>query len=238
MKDKEIERLKQVIFSLDWQKAQSAVDELIEIGGKEVIDFLTTLSGIDDLEIKGLASLAIGKIKLNAEIANLKQVVFSEDWSKALKAFDRLEEIGGEEVFQFFLSLLELSVSGMRNSAALKLRAIADSRAVEPLLLAITKKENLNYNGTLVYALQTLDCSRKLKELFEILFYQGYEAKMGAMGVLNEQIFEFDSEELLEIKAMWEDCKLHPEKCPSFHFEDTEEIIEDYVEGFMAYLNE
>ncbi len=58
---------------------------------------------------------------------------------------------------------------------------------------------------------------------------------MGAMRVLDEQIFGFDREDLFQIKVMWEDCKQHPEKCPSFHFEDTKVVIEHYVDGFMAY---
>jgi HEAT repeat protein len=170
------------------------------------------------------------------EIEVLKRTALSEDWEAAIKAGERLGEIRGENVFQFLISLLASKRSEIRNLAALRLRDLKDSRAVEPLLMAINKKENFNYNGTMAYALETLDCSQKLKELFELLFYQDYEVKVSAMNVLNRQIFEFDKDDLVEIKTMWEDCKVNHEKCPEF--EGCKDDIQDFVDYFMTYLEE
>jgi len=105
--------------------------------------------------------------------------------------------------FAQLINLLESENPSTRNTSALKLRVLKDNRAIEPLLKAIFKVENKEDNGTLVYALQTLDCKHKLVELFKVLFYQGYEAKVMAHQILDEQIFEFTKNDLLEIRKMW-----------------------------------
>ncbi len=39
----------------------------------------------------------------------------------------------------------------------------------------------------MVFALESLDCSQKLKEIFRILFYESYESKLSADAILNDQ---------------------------------------------------
>src|SRR5690554_2379648 len=94
--------------------------------------------------------------KLNIEFEKLKQDVFSDDWELVKSSADRLGQIGGDEVVDFLISLIALDNSGIRNRAALALEDIKDNRALEPLLTAIFKKENHNYNGTMVFALESL----------------------------------------------------------------------------------
>ena len=132
------------------------------------------------------------------------------------------------------ISLLDLDDYGIRDRAALALEQIGDNKAVEPLFKSIFK--NHNYNGTMVFALESLDCSKHLKDIFKILFYEAYEAKMSAMAILDTQIFEFTSQELMEISDMWEDCKLHPEKCPEIEDDEVNKEMQDSVDGFMEYL--
>ena len=174
--------------------------------------------------------------KIKQEIEELKKNVFSDDWELVKSSGDRLGKIGGDEVVEFLISLIALDNSGIRNRAALALEDIKDNRALEPLLTAIFKKENFNYNGTMVFALESLDCSQKLKEIFKILFYETYEAKMSAFAILADQIFNFTKDDLLEIQEMWNDCKLHPDKCPDFDDLETREMIQDAVDGFITYL--
>ncbi len=174
--------------------------------------------------------------KIKQEIEELKKNVFSDDWELVKSSGDRLGKIGGDEVVEFLISLIALDNSGIRNRAALALEDIKDNRALEPLLTAIFKKENFNYNGTMVFALESLDCSQKLKEIFKILFYETYEAKMSAFAILADQIFNFTKDDLLEIQEMWNDCKLHPDKCPDFYDLETREMIQDAVDGFITYL--
>lgn len=171
------------------------------------------------------------------EINQLKQAVLSDDWEIVQAAVIHLGKIGGDEVTLFLISVLESDDAGLRNCSALELASIKDNRAVEPLLKAILKKENHNRNGTMVFALQSLDCSNKLKEIFQIIFFETFEAKMGAYSILSEQEFYFKDEDLLEIKAVWEDIKLHPEKSPDFGVGEAFDWMEDAVEGFMSHLD-
>ena len=171
----------------------------------------------------------------HAEFEKLKKNILSKDHDIAISSSDRLAEIGGDEVVDFLISLLKASEQHTRNYAALALREIADNRALDPLLNAIFKKENHNHNQTLVYALETLDCSNHLVEIFKILFYESYVGKISASKILDEQIFSFTKQDLLTIEMMWEDCKLNPEK----HFLLSEETILDIqnsVDGYLAYL--
>jgi hypothetical protein len=168
------------------------------------------------------------------DIEQLKKNIFSDDWELIKKSADKLGELGGNDITDFLISLLDLDDSGIRNRAALALEKIADNKAVEPLFKSIFK--NHNYNGTMVFALESLDCSKHLKDIFKILFSESYEAKISAMAILDTQIFEFTSQDLMDIKEMWEDCKLHPEKCPEIEDDEVKKEIQDSVDGFMEYL--
>ena len=90
----------------------------------------------------------------------------------------------------------------------------------------------------MVFALESLDCSKKLKEVFKILFHETYEARMSAASILNDQIFEFTKDDLDEISEMWQDCQLHPEKCPEIENNEARASIQNQVDGFLAYLKE
>ena len=175
---------------------------------------------------------------LKNEIEKLRTDILSDNWEVVKSSADRLGQIGGDEVVDFLISLLAFENSGTRNRAALALSDIKDNRALEPLLTAIFKKENYNYNGTLVYALEFFDCSQKLKDIFKILFFETYEAKIGAYTILSEQEFDFTEQELIEIKQMWENCKSNPEICPGFEDKETKDMMQDAVEGFLTYLEE
>lgn len=171
-----------------------------------------------------------------SDLEKLKIEFISSDWSIAEPALDELVNIGGDAVLEFFTSFLEGTDILLRNKASIGLHDLADSRAAEPLMKAILKKENENYRGTMVYALETLNCSHLLPQLFDLLFYGDAEVKLGASRVLDRQTFGFNSEDLYTIRAKWEDLKLHPEKCPDF--DESKEEIEHSVDGFLAYLKD
>jgi|WetSurMetagenome_2_1015567.scaffolds.fasta_scaffold30905_4 hypothetical protein len=168
------------------------------------------------------------------DIEQLKKNIFSEDWELVKKSADKLGELGGNEITDFLISLLDLDDSGVRNRAALALEQIGDNKAVDPLFKSIFN--NHNYNGTMVFALESLDCSKHLKDIFKILFSESYEAKISAMAILDTQIFEFTSQDLKDINEMWEDCKLHTEKCPEIEDDEVRKEMQDSVDGFMEYL--
>lgn len=172
--------------------------------------------------------------QLKIEIEQLKKNAFSDDKEIMKYAVDRLAKIGGDEIVVFLISLLALDNSVIRNRAALALKDIKDNKAVEPLFNAIFKRENHNNNGTLVYALESLDCSQHLKEIFRILFYETYESKVNALAILSEQIFDFNTNDLVEIQNMWEDCRQHPDKCPGYGDFSTRAMMQGSINEFTV----
>ena len=109
-------------------------------------------------------------MRIEQEIKKVKREIFSDDWEKMKVSADRLFEIGGQENIDFLIGLLDHQNSGVRNIVALTFRNYKFNDALDPLLRAIRKKENKGLTGTMVYALEELDCSHKLCELFDILF--------------------------------------------------------------------
>lgn len=166
-------------------------------------------------------------------IADFKNDVFSGDSVKLDRAFKSFVAIGGEEVISFLINLLDQEDTEIRNKAAIALMDIGDDKAVQPLFNAINKKQNFNKNGTLVYALQVFDCKNRLVDLFSILFFQGYEARMGAITILNSQIFEF-SKDILQILQQWKNIQMNPGLCPQY--ESSKEDIKAMVDCFEAYI--
>ena len=174
--------------------------------------------------------------KFQIEFNQLQKDIFSDDWETVKLAGNRLGKIGGKEVVDFLISLLNLDNSGIRNRAALALEEIKDSRAVEALLIAIFKKENHDYNGTMVFALESLDCSKKLKEIFRILFFDTYEAKISAYEIVFDQVFDFTKEDIIEVQKMWDSCKSNPEKCPNYDDDVTKKMMQDAFDAYIGYL--
>jgi hypothetical protein len=168
------------------------------------------------------------------EIEQLKQNMFSSDLDLVKSSAYKLGEIGGMDITDFMISLLDADNSAIRDYAALALEMIGDNKAVEPLFKSIFK--NPNYNGTMAFALESLDCSNHLKSVFRILFAESYEAKISAASILETQTFDFSPQDLLEIKAMWDDCKLHPEKCLEIDDDDVKKDIQQLLDRFLNSL--
>jgi len=83
-----------------------------------------------------------------------------------------------------------------RDTAALALRDLGDNRAVAPLIRAIRKPTNAGFIGTLVYSLQTLDCSKQFLFLFNLALKTDYEPCCMALMILREQHFRTTKQQL------------------------------------------
>lgn len=174
----------------------------------------------------------------NIKIEEFKRGMLSDNWDTILKSGDSLVKIGNEEVFKFLINLLESENVLIRNGAALALHDLENSEAVEPLLKSIFRPENKNHNGTMVYALENLNCENRLVDIFKILFYHEDEPKMSAYTILEEQIFKFNRDDLKEIEKMWNECSLNPEKGKGFDNKETKLMMMSAYKGFIEYLNE
>ena len=165
-------------------------------------------------------------------INQLKKDVFSDDWELVKSSISKLAKIGGDEITLFLIELLEQKESGIRNRAALALEELKDNRAVEPLIEAIKKPENHEYNGTMVFALESLNCSDKIVEIFRILFEETYESKVSANAILEEQEFEYDKDDYDKVAKFWEHCNANKEKYPGFDDLETYEMMKENYELF------
>ncbi len=179
------------------------------------------------------------------EIEKLKSDIFSDDWDKVKASVNRLFEIGGQENIDYLIGLLDQSNSGVRNAVALTFRDNEFSDALEPILNAINKKENKGYTGTMVYALDKLDCRLKLKELFDILFdNNSYEVQNHILTILDEQTFEFTEADLLGIKTKWEKLKDNWNELNNVDKDNLREhdidqgLVQSFIDGYVTYLEQ
>ncbi len=170
------------------------------------------------------------------DIAQLKSDFLGGDAQLARRAWDQLATKAGDEGRDFLISSLGSSDPQIRNRVALGIHESKDQRALTPLLRAILAPQNKNYNGTLVFALEALDCTAHFQEVFDILFYQSYEAKMSAAAILSEQSFIVNTGSIQSVKQKWEDILLDPSQCPAFEDsrDDIQEIVDRYVQMVAA----
>jgi HEAT repeat protein len=184
-------------------------------------------------------------MRVDQEIEKLKTDIFSGDRDKMKEAVNRLFAIGGQDNIDYLIELLDQENSLVRNEVAMTFMDNKFNQALEPLLNSISKAENINARGTMVYALQALDCSHKLKELFEILFTatKNWEVQSGVLTVLEEQEFEFTRNDLIDIKDKWERLKENWNDLNGIEkgvtkkaYEIDSDIIQDFVDGYVSYL--
>ena len=152
------------------------------------------------------------------------------------KAANRLADIGGEQVIEFFISNVETADcdSWARDASALALAKMKAHNVVDRMLAVIWRPENVQAAGTLVYALREMNCSTHFTDMFRIVFTYGFEAAVHAFGILNDQHFSFNQDDLREVQQMWDECCDHPENSPAF--EDLEDEIRFVVDNYLCYL--
>ena len=165
---------------------------------------------------------------INSRIEQAKKDILSDDWKVQNQASNLLSENSSVEIREFLISLLNSIRPDVRNVAALTIRDIKDDDAVISLFAAIFKKENYGTTGTFVYALQTLNCSKYLKELFQIIFHYNYEPQVLAGHILEEQQFIYTKEDIAGIVEGWNKVKENKKG-------DERVFIQDIVDRFSQF---
>jgi HEAT repeat protein len=85
------------------------------------------------------------------------------------------------EAVPYLITLLnETDNCKLRNIIALALADIGEQRALEPLISLIKSKRTERCRGTLVYALQSLDCASILVDLVDLVINGGFEVSCEA----------------------------------------------------------
>ncbi len=138
----------------------------------------------------------------------------SDDREIAEAASQILEARRDATVVDHLVELLRSPHGQIRNRTALVLRKIGDNRAIEPLMTAIQLRANKNNNGTLIYALQTLDCQHLFSFLFDLVIDGNYEVECMALAILKEQEFEVTPAMLAEAKHKLDEYSLRDHARP------------------------
>ncbi|MFS0840580.1 HEAT repeat domain-containing protein [Paenibacillus sp. 1P03SA] len=90
--------------------------------------------------------------------------------------------------------LLETDSNQLRNTIAMALSDIGCEDAVAPLVSLLSSPKTINSRGTLLYALESFDCSRH-GELFTELWIKGnYEVKMQTNSLLKINVQHMSEE--------------------------------------------
>ena len=166
------------------------------------------------------------------ELKELRKQICSDDGDARLKASDKLASIGGGKVLDILIPLLKSENAGIRNAAALSLREIGDNRSVKPLVKAITNPKNKNNRGTLVYALEKLDCSKLLSTLVELALCDSYEVQNHALTIISEQSFKTTKKEIIILRQMIKKYLKKKNKCQDY------EILVNELERYLLRIED
>jgi|GEM_PF-3549123 len=135
----------------------------------------------------------------------LRNALESEDWEAAYKAAQALGSLATQESEQALIDALGSASPLTRNSAALAIPDRKLQRAVPALVNAILNPANLNHRGTLVYALEVMDCTQLFSFLFRLALEGNYECRMIALGILVNKGFYISNDELKEAQLLLTD---------------------------------
>lgn len=138
---------------------------------------------------------------------DLVRVIEQDDWTGALAASDVIVRSFGRSATRSLIKLLKSDRVVTRNAAALALREIGDSRAVDPLFRAINNPNNRSDRATLVYALETLDCRNHFLDLIELAISEKADVQLSAMDILERQAFLVNDDDLNQARETLETCR-------------------------------
>ncbi len=118
--------------------------------------------------------------------------------------------------FNLLLSLLNARTAFIRSATAITLRHLKDNRAVTPLMDAIKVSRNKKNRGTLVYALEYLNCSDLFLPMVELALSNEYEVQAHALNILREQTFKTNRQEIAVAEEMIKKYLKADKKCEDY----------------------
>ena len=123
--------------------------------------------------------------KIDELIAKIK----SDTWDEKRIAGNALALVPTPKVVMALVSLLYSDNVDVRNATALALRKIRSKKAVPFLIEAIKRPRNKDHIGTLVYALETHDCSKYFLEIIKLALSVRPFVSASAVTILTKQGF-------------------------------------------------
>lgn len=100
------------------------------------------------------------------------------------KATNIIKELGEQKNYEAVPCLIKLLIETdnheLRNSIAITLADMGDSAAVEPLIALLENPKTVGYRGSLIYALESLDCSNYIEKIVPFLCDNSFEVRRQA----------------------------------------------------------
>jgi len=141
---------------------------------------------------------------MNAQIAKLNNALNQKNKQEVEKALEEIVIHKIPETVPFLISILNTTTDHfLRNRLALALADIGDQRAVKPLITLAKLKSLTGHKGTLIYALQSLNCESIFLDLVDLAIHDdGWEARTEAIGAIETiKVIDFEELELAYKKA-------------------------------------
>lgn len=166
-------------------------------------------------------------------------VIMKNDWDDLMKMVDKNEidkivEIYKEmeeKEYEYFIDKLIYEIGttencGHRNTIAIVLGDLGCNKAINTMIEVINMPKNRKCIGSLIYALESLDCENEVKSILHVLFDGNYEAKYNTYCLFIEKFHKMKEEDKEECKKLIEKEK---EK-----IEETLDLIEKIEENIFS----
>lgn len=117
-------------------------------------------------------------------LKELKEKVKSNQIEEAVKLIKQLKK-EDEEVIKYLISLIKSTEdSQLRNMGAIALADMNVTEAVDTIILLLKDEKTINNRGTLVYALQSFDCSEHIEFITKLFIEDNYEVSQESLSIM------------------------------------------------------
>ena len=117
---------------------------------------------------------------------------------------DQIDDSDKTELLQIFL---HTNSSLIRNQIALMFSEMNYDYAIPSILEKITEKELYNANGTLVFALQTMNTLPHFTKIVKIICEQDYETRLAAFEIIQKDVHLVSRQEKINALKILEEYK-------------------------------
>ena len=129
----------------------------------------------------------------------LKINLYSKDWKTSIAAADKLAELNTPLAISILIEGLKSNDNFIRNASSLGISEANNKSAYLALWNRILELGADEEIGTLVYSMETADCSNYLLEIIKLYYNGNYEVQNSASTILDEQTFILNNEELIAV---------------------------------------
>jgi HEAT repeat protein len=163
-------------------------------------------------------------------LSELEKHLYGDDWDAAKQAAEDIARENSIEARSIIFRAIKSCNVHVRNAAALAVREEKIQDSVPYLIESIMNKDNENQRGTMVYALESLDCRELFDFLFRLALEANYECRSIACDILWDQGFMVSDQDIDDAEAFlnqWEETQ---------DYRDDDEILFKHLRQVISEL--